>query len=75
MNTYRWSFLSVRYLKLHARTASTVLQAAHCHWRCLHNLWIVLLTVQNFVDLLCLLSGSGLIGLLASVIWERYNEG
>jgi len=23
MNTYRWSFLSVRYLKLHARTTST----------------------------------------------------
>ena len=55
-NTYRWSFLSVLYHKLHARTRSTVLQAAHCHWRCPHNLWILLLTVAKFVDLFCLLS-------------------
>ena len=64
MNTYRWSFLSVRYLKLHPRTTSTVMQAAHCHWQCPHNLWIVLLTVQKFIDLLCLLSVKGLIGLI-----------
>ena len=75
MNTYRWSFLSVRYHKLHARTTSTVLQAAHCHWQCPHNLWIVLLTVHKFLDLLYLLSVSGLIGLIASVIWGRCNEG
>jgi len=50
MHTYRWSFLSARYHKLHARTTSTVLQAAHCHWRCPHNLWIVLLTVPKFPD-------------------------
>ena len=24
MNTYRWSFLSVRYLQLHARTTSAI---------------------------------------------------
>jgi len=31
MNTYRWSFLSVRYPKLHARTTSTQLVApTHC---------------------------------------------
>jgi len=30
-NTYRWSFLSVRYHKLHARTTSTQLAArTHC---------------------------------------------
>jgi len=45
------------------------LQAAHCHWPCPHNLWIVLLTVQKFVDLLCLLSVRGLIGLIAAEIW------
>jgi hypothetical protein len=66
-NTYRWSFLSVRYIKMHAHTMSTVLQAAHCHWRCSHNLWIVLLTVPKF--LFPLLSVSGLNGLRAAVIW------
>jgi len=31
MNTYRWSFQSVRYLQLHARTTSTQLAArTHC---------------------------------------------
>jgi hypothetical protein len=69
MYTYRWSFLSVRYLKLLARTTSTVLQAAHCCWRCPHYLWIVLLTVQKLVGLVCLLSVSGLIGLIAVEIW------
>jgi len=29
MNTYRWSFLSVRYPKLHARTTSTQLAATY----------------------------------------------
>jgi len=51
-NTCRWSFLSVRYPKRHARTTSTVLQAAHCHWRCPYNLCIVLLTVREFVVLI-----------------------
>jgi len=58
MITYRWSFLSVRYHKLHARSTSTVLQVAHCNWRCPHNLWIVRLTVQQYVDLLGQLSVS-----------------
>jgi len=68
MNTYRWSFLSVRYQKLYARTTSTVLQAAHCHWRCPHNLWIVLLTVPKFFDLLFLLSVGGMNDLITGVI-------
>jgi hypothetical protein len=68
MNTYRCSFLSVRYLKLHARPTSTVLQAAHCHWRCPHNLWIVLLTVQTFIELLLLLTVKGIINLVAAVV-------
>ena len=75
MSTYRWSLLSERYLKLHARTTSTVLQAAHCHWRFTHNLWIVLLTVPKIVDGLCLLSVKRLIILIAAEIWERYTEG
>jgi hypothetical protein len=75
MTTYRWSFLSVRYLKLHARTTFSVLQAAHCHWRCPHNMWILQLTVEKFVDLLCPLSVKGLINLIAAVIWGRYTQG
>jgi hypothetical protein len=74
MNTYRWSFLSVRYLKLLARTTSTVLQAAHCYWRCPHNLGIVLLTVLKLVGLLCLLSVSGFNGLRLAEIWGWGNE-
>ena len=73
MHTYRWSFLSVRYHKLHARATSTVLQAAQCHWRCPHKLWIVLLAVQMFVDRLCLLSVGVQIGLIAADIWGRCN--
>ena len=64
----------VRYLELHARTTSTVLQAAHCQWRSPHNLWIVLLTVSKFVDLLCLLSVRGMIGLRAAGIRGRCNQ-
>ena len=50
------------------------LQAANCNWRCPHNLWIVLLTVQQFVDLFCLLSVKGFIGLSAVELWWRYTE-
>jgi hypothetical protein len=74
MNTYRCSFLSVRYLKLLARTTSTVVQAAHCYWRYPHYLWIMLLTVQKLVDLLCLLSVNGLIGLRLVEIWGWGNN-
>ena len=35
----------------------------------------MLLTVLKFVDLFCLLSVSGLIGLIAAEIWGRCNEG
>ena len=75
MNTYRWSVLSARYLKLYARTTSTLLQAAHCHCRFTHSLWIVLLTVPKIVDGLFLLSVKRLIILIAAEIWERYTEG
>ena len=51
------------------------LQAAHCHWRCPHNLWIVMLKVPKFVDLVCLLSVKESINMIAAVVWVRYTEG
>ena len=72
MNTYRWSFLSVRYLKPHARTdcaTGSTLPLA------MSTLWIVLLPVLTFVDLIYLLSVSGLMGLRAADIYGRCNEG
>jgi hypothetical protein len=75
MNTYRWTFLSVRYHKLHARTTSTVIQTAHCHWQCPQNLRILLLTVLKFIFLSCLTAVSGLIDLITAVIYGPGNEG
>jgi len=65
MNTYRWSFLSVRYLKLHARTdcaTGSTLPLA------MSTLWIVLLPLLKFVDLLYLLSVNVSMGLKAADI-------
>ena len=49
-----------------------MLHAANCHWRCPHNLWIVLLTVLTLFFLSYLRS---VIGLIAAVICGRCNEG
>jgi hypothetical protein len=74
MHTYRWSFLSVRYHKPHARTTSTPThrQYALCHTQ--HSTTSYSHTIcRQRSDLYCSLSISYLKAVHPVVLWRKYK--